>query len=309
MSLQSEGLELYAYSTAGPGAAVTETYRVAILAAGYTMSAGEITALTNYINALNTAGVWNTTATTFGLYPLLGTTRAAQQINAVTPGTGDLATLDGTLTYNANGFTGNGSIYAGVTFMDTHWTTSNFRTFFGAFSGVPSGTASPIYGTEAFRNCYLVGAGTNGISLGIHSGNNEVTPTSIAYPYSGRVGVISRASAANVIDRPYLNGVAQPDALAGPRNTSTNRTDLRMLRCNAVNPPSGATCRGFMVAKSAAGLTNTEATAIDTGVCGFSDGDWALGSIPVFCNFDTPPSGLGHFHNSSLLWGRLLFKG
>jgi hypothetical protein len=269
MVMQSQGLELYAYSTAGPGAAVVENYRVAILAQGYTMQAGEITALANLINALNTAGLWNTTADTFGLYPLLGTTRLQQQINAVSPGTGDLATLDGALTHNASGFTGNGSIYAGSTFMNTHWTTTNFRGFFAAYSSVPPGTASPIYGVQAFRNCYLAGAGANGISLGIHTGNNEVTPTGITYPFNGIIGAASRASASNVVDRSYINGVAQPDTVAGPRNANTNLTDLRVLRCNSVDPPSGAICKGFFVIKAASGLSDANALAANNAFAAF----------------------------------------
>lgn len=264
MAMQSEGLELYAYATSGPGATIAENYRVAMLAAGYTMSGGEITALTNYVNALNIANVWSTTGNTFALYPLLGTTQAQQKINAVTPGTGDLATLDGSLTYNSNGFTGNGSIYADVAFMDTHWTTSNFRSMFAAFSGVPSGSTSPIYGTEAYANRYLFRSGTNGISLGVHTGNNEVTSTSISFPFNGIVGAISRADNANVVDRSYINGVAQPDTIPSSRNGSTNRTGLRMLKCNGIDPPSGAICKGFICIKSAGGLSNTEATAINS---------------------------------------------
>lgn len=263
MAMQSEGLELYAYSTSGPGASITENYRVAMLAAGYTMSAGEITALSNYINALNTAGVWNTAATTFGLYPLLGTTKVAQQINAVTPGAGDLATLDGTLSYNANGFTGNGSIYAGSTFMGTHWTSTNFRGMFGAFSGLISGTASPIWGLEGLSNSYAFGA--NEVVLQLHA-NSAANAETITFPFSGILGALSIASSSNVLDQGYINGGRSNNSLALAR---TSIADLRMLRCNSVNPPSGLTCKGFMCIKSAAGLSNADASSINSAFAAF----------------------------------------
>jgi hypothetical protein len=265
MVIQSEGIETYTASTSGPGAQVAENLRVAQLAASYTMSAAEITAVTNFVNSLNNAELWNgPVATTFAWYPLLGSTRAQQQINAASPATGDLINLSGTLTHNSSGFTGNGSIYADVSFMGTHWTSSNFRGVFVGFSGVTEGSSSPIFGIEGFGNTYLFGA--TAVSLKVHMNANEVTPTSLSSPFAGRVGVLSRASGTDVIDRGYLNGVAQPDSITGAR---TATPELRMLRCNSVNPPAGTTCKGFLLLKSSAGLSNANATSIDTALSTF----------------------------------------
>jgi hypothetical protein len=262
MAVRTEGAILYAVPTGGGlGAAVAENYRIAELAQGYTVTPSEIAALTDYVNALNTAGVWDTTGKTFALYPLLGTTKAQQQINLVTPGTGDLANLDGTLTHNSNGFTGDGTIYAGTTFMDMHWTNINFRTMFAAFSNLPSGTTGSVLGVEGFTSSYFFT--TTQIKLGIHNGNNEISATPpISFPFSGIIGLISRASGSNVTERPYFNGTVQSDTPSSARGA--HKTDLRMLRCNSVPSPPGTICKGFICIKSDNGLTDSNATAINT---------------------------------------------
>ncbi|HEY9828537.1 MAG TPA: hypothetical protein V6D19_24135 [Stenomitos sp.] len=260
--------ELFAAPTTGPGADVAEAYRVAELAAGYTMTTAEINAMVAFVNTMHSGGWWTGgTADTFAWYPLLGANNAQQRINAVTPGTGDLTNIDGTLTYNSSGFTGNGSIYAGSAFHATHWTSSNYRAAFMAIENLPSGSINPIWGLEGFTGSYIFGSGA-GTSLKIHSNVPDNTLSGITFPFTGIAASRSRdAGSSQVFEKNYINGTGQSNSETNLARTTN--TDFRPLRSGGVNPPSGTVCRGFLLLKSNAGLSDANMLSINNALAAF----------------------------------------
>lgn len=242
-----------------PGSVVADAYQVAFNATGQTLSGTQYNAIRDFVDAINGVDGLIWADNVFGFYPHLGLSTASQQINACSPGTGDIS-ISASLNASGAALPLGGALIPPAGFMSANWTASNYRGWLMKVSDHPLGANQfgnprPIAGLEGLTNGYLFETTSNGVKLVAHTVAPETSGSLLTAPYTGTVGCFSIDSGGgNARDRPFINGTATS---AGVSAAKTANTSFRIGSGNGVSSPSFTT-NAWLLTKSVAGLTSSQ---------------------------------------------------
>lgn len=200
------GIELYV----GSVDTRLSDYQAAIATAGYTLTAGEITALSNWLTAMDLITPW---ANVVAFYPFLGGTLARGRINFVAPNNTAHYVLDASnqAAFNAFGVnvqgTGGFDVRLPRDFLAAALTNTRFSTIQASVRALaaPTGNYAIPFRYENSTGHYSLGINGNGVSV---AGIDQASAAGFAGHQYGNWNIGTAANTGNYVLRSAANGAS-----------------------------------------------------------------------------------------------------
>ncbi|MGL5060057.1 MAG: hypothetical protein ACRC62_08740, partial [Microcoleus sp.] len=205
-------------------------YQAALATAGYTLSAGEITALSNWLTAIDAVTTW---ANVIAFYPMIGGTLARARLNFVAPTNTAHNILDvsneavfNTFGANVQG-TGGFDVRIPRAFLASALTNTRFTTIQASVRALASagGTNTFPFRYEATVGHYSLGINGSGISV---AGIDQATAGGFSGHQYGNWNIGTAANTGNYVIRSAANGASNitgtvfKDGVSVGTNTTVN---------------------------------------------------------------------------------------